>query len=158
MMLYASATRGLAFFLANLNTQVFDKGSGKYPLKDLLNILERIEKAGAGFHSLTESVDTTTAAGRMLMQMLGSFAEFERAMIRERSRAGLEAARAQGRVGGRRPKLTDAQKLEIVAMIENGRKSAADAARLFQVHRSTICQILALNKSSLTTAQERRSL
>ena len=74
-------------------------------LKDLLYLLERIEAAGAGFRSLTESIDTTTAAGRMLMQMLGSFAEYERAMVKERTTAGLAAARAEGRVGGRRPKL-----------------------------------------------------
>ena len=75
-------------------------------LKDTLAILERVEAAGAGFRSLTEAVDTTGPAGRMMMQMLGAFAEFERAMIRERTRAGLAAARAQGRTGGRRPKLT----------------------------------------------------
>ena len=56
-------------------------------LKDLLHILERVREAGAGFRSLTEAVDTTTAAGRMMMQMLGSFAEFERSMVRERTRA-----------------------------------------------------------------------
>src|SRR5438128_7700614 len=70
-------------------------------LKDLLHIMERIAQAGAGFRSLTEAIDTTTPAGRMLMQMVGSFAEFERAMIRERTQAGLTAARAQGRIGGR---------------------------------------------------------
>ena len=58
-------------------------------LKDMLHIMERIEIAGAGFRSLTELIDTTTAAGRMMMQMVGSFAEFERAMIRERTSAGL---------------------------------------------------------------------
>jgi DNA invertase Pin-like site-specific DNA recombinase len=55
-------------------------------LKDLLHIMERIRDAGAGFRSLTEAVDTTTSAGRMVMQMLGSFAEFERSMVRERTR------------------------------------------------------------------------
>jgi hypothetical protein len=55
--------------------------------------MERIEAAGAGFRSLTEAIDTTTAAGRMMMQMVGSFAEFERAMIRERTSAGLAQAR-----------------------------------------------------------------
>src|SRR5687767_3214698 len=57
-------------------------------LKDLLHILEKIDAAGATFRSLTEAVDTTGPAGRMMMQMLGSFAEFERAMVRERTRAG----------------------------------------------------------------------
>src|SRR6185436_7366344 len=72
-------------------------------LKDLLTILERIDATGAKFRSLTEAIDTSGAAGRMLMQMLGSFAEFERAMIRERTRAGLKAAAARGRKGGRQP-------------------------------------------------------
>lgn len=74
-------------------------------LKDLLLILKMIEEAGAGFRSLTEAIDTTIPAGRMMMHMLGSFAEFERAAIRERTQAGLSAARAQGRRGGHRPKL-----------------------------------------------------
>ncbi len=111
-------------------------------LKDLLYILEKIDAAGAGFRSLTEAIDTTTAAGRMLMQMLGAFAEFEREMIRERTRAGLEAARAQGRVGGRRPKLNARQQDEVVDMVTSGRKSAADVARLFGVHPSTISRIV----------------
>ena len=72
-------------------------------LKDLLHILEKLEAAGAGFRSLTESIDTTTPAGRMMMQMVGSFAEFERAMIRERTSGwpGPEA-RAAGRIGAAR--------------------------------------------------------
>jgi DNA invertase Pin-like site-specific DNA recombinase len=61
-------------------------------LKDVLHIMERIAKAGAGFRSITENIDTTTPAGRMMMQMVASFAEFERAMIRERTSAGLAAA------------------------------------------------------------------
>lgn len=111
-------------------------------LKDLLLILERIEQAQAGFRSLTEAVDTTGPAGRMMMQMLGAFAEFERAMIRERTRAGLEAAKNQGRRGGRRPKLTTAQCREIVEMVTSGRKSAAEVSRLFGVHPATISRLL----------------
>src|SRR3546814_14486236 len=72
-------------------------------LKDMLHIMERIELAGAGFRSLTEAIDTTTAAGRMMMHMVGSFAEFERAMIRERTSDGLAQARAEGRLRVRRP-------------------------------------------------------
>jgi DNA invertase Pin-like site-specific DNA recombinase len=111
-------------------------------LKDLLLILEKVETAGAGFRSLTEAIDTTTPAGRMMMQMLGSFAEFERAMVRERTHAGLKAARAQGRQGGRRPKLLPHQRTEILGMLGAGR-SAAELARLFQVHRATIGRIAA---------------
>src|SRR4051795_1783039 len=112
-------------------------------LKDLLHILERVEAVGARFRSLTEAVDTAGPAGRMLMQMLGSFAEFERAMVRERTRAGLKAAAARGRKGGRQPKLTPEQKTEILDGLGSGRKSAADLARLFRVHRATISRLAA---------------
>jgi DNA invertase Pin-like site-specific DNA recombinase len=111
-------------------------------LKDLLSIMERIGAAGAGFKSLTEPIDTTTAAGRMMMQMIGSFAEFERAMIRERTRAGLAAARAEGRIGGRPPKLRPNQVKEIQAMVSSGRKTAAEAARLFGVHPATVSRLM----------------
>jgi DNA invertase Pin-like site-specific DNA recombinase len=110
-------------------------------LKDLLHILERVETAGARFRSLTEAIDTSGPAGRMLMQMLGSFAEFERAMVRERTRAGLKAAAVRGRKGGRQPKLTPEQKAEILDGLGSGRKSAADLARLFRVHRATISRL-----------------
>ena len=111
-------------------------------LKDLLHILEKIEAAGANFRSLTEAIDTSGPAGRMMMQMLGSFAEFERAMVRERTRAGLKAAREQGRTGGRRPKLTTHQKTEILAMLAAGR-AGAEIARIFRVHRATISRVAA---------------
>lgn len=107
-------------------------------LKDLLQIMYRIHEAGAGFRGITESVDATSPAGRMLMQMVGAFAEFEREIIRERTRAGLERARAEGRIGGRRPKLSKRQAAEVMEMVTSGRKSQAEVARLFGVHRSTI--------------------
>ena len=78
-------------------------------LRDVLSIMERLADAGAGFRSLTEAIDTTTPAGRMMMQMVGAFAEFERAMLRERTKAGLAAAREEGRIGGRPPKLSPQQ-------------------------------------------------
>ncbi|NJM51314.1 MAG: recombinase family protein [Sphingomonadales bacterium] len=112
-------------------------------LKDLLHLLDRIEATSAGFRSLTESIDTTTPAGRMMMQMVGSFAEFERAMIRERTKAGLDQARAEGRVGGRRPKLNAKQRAEIAESVISGRKSAAEMARIFGVSQPTVSRIVA---------------
>ncbi len=112
-------------------------------LKDLLHIMERIEAKGAGFRSLTESIDTTTPAGRMMMQMVGSFAEFERAMIRERTSAGLAQARAEGRIGGRRSKLTLAQRADVVENVTSNRKTAAQMARLYKVSEPTISRIIA---------------
>lgn len=112
-------------------------------LKDLLLILEKIQAVGAKFRSLTEAVDTSGPAGRMVMQMLGAFAEFERAMIRERTKAGLQEARAKGRKPGRKPRLTAVQEREIVEAVISGRKTAAEMARLFKVHPSTVSRLLA---------------
>jgi DNA invertase Pin-like site-specific DNA recombinase len=112
-------------------------------LKDVLHIMERILEAAAGFRSVTENIDTTTPAGRMMMQMVGSFAEFERAMIRERTSAGLAIARAEGRVGGRRKKLDVAKRKEIAESVLSGRKSGADMARLYNVSAPTVSRIVA---------------
>jgi DNA invertase Pin-like site-specific DNA recombinase len=110
-------------------------------LSDLLQILKRLDEVGAGFKSLTESIDTTTAAGRMMLQMLGAFAEFERQMIRERTKLGLARARLEGRVGGNRAKLTPKQQAHALAMIDEG-KSQSEVAQIFDVHRSTICRLV----------------
>jgi len=112
-------------------------------LRDLLAIIEKLDRLGVGFRSLTEAIDTTTPAGRMMLQMVGAFSEFERALILERSRAGVIAAKQQGRVGGRPPKLSREQKKEIVRMVQAGERSAASAARLFKVHPATVSRLLA---------------
>ena len=119
-------------------------------LKDLLHILERIEHQSAGFRSLTEAIDTTSAAGRMMMQMIGAFAEFERAMIRERTGAGLIAARAEGRIGGRRPKLIPEQRADIADSVLSGRKTAAQMARLYKVSEPTVSRIVAAARQAMT--------
>ena len=111
-------------------------------LMDLLHILKQLNDKGAYFESLTESINTKSPAGMMMMQMLGSFAEFERAMLKERTHAGLEAARKEGRIGGRPPKLKAQQRLEIVKLVTKGKKTAADAARLFGVHPATVSRLL----------------
>ena len=111
-------------------------------LRDLLFTLEAITAAGAGFRSLTEAIDTTTAPGRLMTQMLGAFAEFERAMIRERTMNGLAHARKAGRHLGRRPSLTGPQRAEIIAKAESGQGSPAQLASLFRVSRSTVQRVL----------------
>jgi len=117
--------------------------------KDLLVIMEKIDQSGSGFKSLTEAIDTTTPAGRMMMQMVGSFAEFEREMIRERTKAGLDAARAEGRIGGRRPKLRKDQRKDIADNVISRRKSGADMARLYNVSEATISRIVASHRQLL---------
>ena len=111
-------------------------------LKDFLAILEKVEQAGATFESLTERIETRSPAGRMVMNMLANFAEYERAMIRERTKQGLDYARSQGRKGGRRPKLTQEQRELIVRLVDGGEMKAADAARSFKVSKPTISRIL----------------
>lgn len=122
-------------------------------LRDLLQIMDRIDEAGAGFRSLTESIDTTAPAGRMLMQLLGSFAEFEREMIRERTRAGLAAARARGQRIGRCPKLDKQQRREVADMVRKGRHTKAEAARLFEVSPRTVCRILSDDNLAAETVE-----
>ncbi|MEA3148100.1 MAG: hypothetical protein QOI53_3722 [Verrucomicrobiota bacterium] len=112
-------------------------------LRDVLMIMERIKEAEAGFKSLTEAIDTTTVSGTMMMQLIAVFAQFERSVLAERTKAGLDAARKRGCIGGRRPKLRPNQQKEIVTMVSTGTKTAADAARLFNVHPATVSRLLA---------------
>jgi DNA invertase Pin-like site-specific DNA recombinase len=112
----------------------------------LLLILERVAAKGAAFRSLTESIETTSPAGVMLMQMLGAFAQFERSMIVERSRAGLGAAKSKGLKLGPRCNLDDQQRRMIVVQIESGAWTAADAARITGVSPATISRELARHR------------
>ena len=103
--------------------------------------MEQIEGLGVGFRSLKKSIDTTTPAGRMMMRMVGAFAEFERAMIRERTKNGLEKARHQGKRLGRPRSLTEEQKETIRRFAGEG-KGASELSRLFEVSRQTIYRVI----------------
>ncbi len=80
------------------------------------------------------------------MQMVGSYVECERALIRERTQAGLAVARVRGRIGGRRPKLGPQQQAALVDMVPTGRQSQADAVRVFRVHPATVSRLLAAHR------------
>lgn len=121
-------------------------------LKDVLHLMDKITSAGAGFRSLTEAIDTTTAAGRMMMQMVGSFAEFERAMIRERTTTGLAQARAEGRIGGRRKKLDPKKRREIAESVLSGRKSGAEMARVYDISEPTVSRIVTEHRQNMETS------
>lgn len=117
-------------------------------LKDVLHIMERIANADTGFRSIAENIDTTTPAGRMMtMQMVGAFAEFERAMIREQTSAGLAAAKAEGTIGGRRKKLDTSKRRKIAESVVSGRKCGAEMARLYGVSQPTVSRIVARTAS-----------
>ena len=120
-------------------------------LRDLLFTLEAITEAQAGFRSLTEAVDTTTPAGRLMTQTLGAFAEFERAMIRERTMNGLAHARKAGKHIGRKRALSPQQRVEIIERVENGKGSPAQLASLFRVSRSTVQRVLREHRNAEKT-------
>jgi DNA invertase Pin-like site-specific DNA recombinase len=104
--------------------------------------LERVDKAGASFKSLTESLDTTGACGKLMMHMLGAFNEFERSIIRERTKLGLERARANGRIGGGRYKLTPEQQQQAITWVRSEEKTQGEVARFFDVEPSTISRMM----------------
>jgi DNA invertase Pin-like site-specific DNA recombinase len=125
-------------------------------LSDLLHILGRVDQAGATFRSLTEPIETQSAAGRLMLQMLGAFAEFERALIRERSIAGQMAARRRGAVIGRPRSLTEDQEREAYRMVRDGQKRTA-VARHFGVHLSSIKRVVLRQVEPHSPAVRRRA-
>jgi len=110
-------------------------------LADLLRVLQVVQDAGASFRSLTEPIETASPAGRMLVQLLGAFAEFERAIIRERCAAGMEAAKAAGVRFGRPPRLSAAQIADCRRLVESG-QTVASVARAAGVHPDTVRRAL----------------
>ena len=105
-------------------------------LSHLMAVVEQLHQQGIGFRSLSEQMDTTTAGGQLIFHIFGALAEFERALIRERTQAGLAAARSRGRVGGRRPKLSPDQ-IEMARQLLATR-SAAEVAEALHVSRATV--------------------
>lgn len=110
-------------------------------LRDLMEIQDRIHKAGADFKSLTEVIDTTSPAGRMIFQILGAFAEFERAIIRERTIVGLHAAMERGAKPGQPSKIPMAEIPKVVQLREDG-ETLSSIARRYDVHLSSIKRAL----------------
>ncbi|WP_322896175.1 MULTISPECIES: recombinase family protein [unclassified Yoonia] len=111
-------------------------------LKDLLEIVDLIRAKGAGFRSLGEDIDTTTPAGRLVFHVFASIAQFERERIVERTKEGLDAARKRGRVGGRPPALSPAQKIEVKRMRDEEHRAIPEIANLFKVSGKTIRRVL----------------
>jgi len=107
-------------------------------LKDLVEIIHDLERRGIGFRSLTESIDTTSTSGRLVFHIFGALAEFEHGLIRERTLAGLTAARARGRRGGRRPRLSKADVRKAAAMLADPKITKTEVAKHFAVSRVTL--------------------
>lgn len=107
-------------------------------LPDLVQIVGDLERQGVGFESLAEKIETGSEAGKLVFHVFEALAEFERSLIRERTQAGLTAARARGRAGGRRPKLDEQQVREIKGLLRDPGIQVADVARRYGVSRTTL--------------------
>ena len=120
-------------------------------LTQLIQTVEDLERRGVGFRSLTESIDTTTAGGRLVFHIFGALAEFERAIIRERTRAGLLAARNRGRMGGRRPSLSERDMGAARALLASPDLSFGDVAKRLGVSKGTLYRYFPGGRGSLPT-------
>ncbi len=107
-------------------------------LPDLVRIVGDLEQRGVGFESLAEHIETSSATGKLVFHVFAALAEFERNLIRERTRAGLDAARARGRTGGRKPKIGDKERREIRALYDAKTVPVSDIARRYGVSRTTL--------------------
>jgi DNA invertase Pin-like site-specific DNA recombinase len=107
-------------------------------LRDLIATITLLEEQGIGFKSLTEQIDTTTSGGKLIFHIFGALAEFERNLIRERTQAGLLAARARGRRGGR-PKALRERRLSMAqALYNNKQNSIADICQTLKISKATL--------------------
>ena len=128
-------------------------------LKDLVEIVQDLQDRGIGFKSLTESIDTTSSGGRLVFHIFGALAEFERDLIRERTMAGLEAARARGRKGGRKPSLSKTDTQKAAAMLLDPKITKTEVAKHFGVSRTTLNASLArLKKASVNSSINEQTL
>ena len=107
-------------------------------LKHLIEVVSLLEERHIGFKSLQEAIDTTSSGGKLIFHIFGALAEFERNLIRERTMAGLSAARARGRKGGR-PKALDPQQRDIAVMLYHQKKKTV----------KEICSIMGISKPTL---------
>lgn len=114
-------------------------------LKNLVELVTDFDARGVGFRSVTESIDTTTSGGKLIFHIFGALAEFERNLIRERTQAGLAAARARGRKGGR-PRVTalnNEKKLALALSLYNDKNNQIkDICRILNVSRATLYRYL----------------
>lgn len=107
-------------------------------LKDLVEIISDLNEREIGFKSLTEAIDTTSATGRLVFHIFGALAEFEHSLIRERTIAGLDAARARGRKGGRKPSMSEKDIKKAKAMLNDPQITKTEVAKHFGVSRVTL--------------------
>lgn len=107
-------------------------------LKHLIETVTLLQERGIGFKSLTEQIDTTSSGGKLIFHVFGALAEFERDLIRERTNAGLQAARARGRQGGRPRRLDEKKLKKLNALYADKSNSVADILATLNISKSTL--------------------
>lgn len=110
-------------------------------LTELIQIVNDLHARGVAFESLTEHIDTSSAAGTLTFQLFGAFAEFERNILRERTRAGLDAARARGRLGGRKSTITARQQRDMKALYDSKKVPIAEICQQYGISKSTFYRV-----------------
>lgn len=118
-------------------------------IKQLIETVEEMGERGIGLRSLTEAIDTTTAGGKLVFHVFAALAEFERGVIRERTKAGLEAARARGKLGGRPPALKSADLAAAKALLRDPEITVAEVAKRLGVVPSTLYRHLPKARSTI---------
>ncbi|SHL63839.1 Site-specific DNA recombinase [Nitrosospira sp. Nsp11] len=111
-------------------------------LSFLIELIDKLRKDQAGFESLSDGINTTTAGGKLVFHIMGALAEFERALISERSKAGMQAARKRGKHLGRPVKLNQEQINHAAGMVKEGRETVSGMAELLKVDRTTLHRAL----------------
>ena len=119
-------------------------------LQDLVQIVADLEQRGVHFESLTEKIETGSASGKLQFHVFAALAEFERNLIRERTQAGLAAARARGRAGGRKPKLDEKQVREIKRLMTDPTIPVSQIAKSYKVSRATIYKVAPVRQQNST--------
>lgn len=117
-------------------------------LKQLIETVELFDRHGAHLHSITEKIDTSTPSGKLIFHIFGALAEFERGLIRERTLAGLEAARARGRVGGRPRVVTDKQLKVARTLLAAGELTVVEVANQIGVSAASLYRYLPSARSA----------
>jgi DNA invertase Pin-like site-specific DNA recombinase len=122
-------------------------------LKQLIELINNLNDRHIGFKSLTENIDTTTSGGKLIFHIFGALAEFEREVIKERTNAGLQAARARGRLGGRPKAIDDPKKLALIYSLYDSKEHAvAEICKTVGISRGTLYRYLGERKNNSTAA------
>lgn len=123
-------------------------------LKQLIEVTIDLEKRGIGLRSLQEQIDTTTPGGKLVFHVFGALAEFERDLVRERTNAGLTAARARGKVGGRKPVLTGKKAETALALYNSQTMTVAEICKTLGVGRTSLYRLINISSSGFRAAPE----